>query len=58
MIEDAVSGVVAAAAGKFGLVVAIDRGAGVDALRAGGADTVVSDAAELLPGHLPAGGAA
>lgn len=52
VIEDAVSGVAAGAAGGFGLVVGVDRGAGEVALRAAGADMVVHDLSELLPnGH-------
>lgn len=49
VLEDAHSGVQAGAAGGFGLVVGVDRGAGADALRASGADLVVDDLAELLP---------
>lgn len=48
VLEDAVSGVQAGAAGDFGLVVGVDRGAGADVLRENGADVVVSDLAELL----------
>jgi beta-phosphoglucomutase family hydrolase len=48
VLEDATSGVAAGAAGKFGLVIGVDRGAGVDALTEAGADVVVSDLAELL----------
>ena len=48
VIEDAVSGVAAGHAGGFGLVVGVDRGAGVDALREHGADLVVDDLADLL----------
>lgn len=48
VIEDAVSGVAAARAGGFGLVIGVDRGAGADALRAAGADLVVSDLNELI----------
>jgi beta-phosphoglucomutase family hydrolase len=48
VIEDAVSGVAAAKAGGFGLVVGVDRGAGAQTLRAAGADVVVSDLAELV----------
>jgi HAD superfamily hydrolase (TIGR01509 family) len=50
VVEDALSGVQAGAAGSFGLVVGVDRGAGEAALRDGGADVVVSDLAELVPG--------
>jgi beta-phosphoglucomutase family hydrolase len=50
VVEDAVSGVQAGRAGDFGLVVGVDRGAGHDALREHGADVVVDDLTELLPG--------
>jgi len=49
VLEDAVSGVRAGAAGDFAVVVGVDRGAGHDALAAAGATLVVSDLAELLP---------
>lgn len=49
VLEDAISGVQAGAAGGFGLVVGVDRGAGADALTAAGAHLVVADLAELLP---------
>ncbi len=49
VLEDAISGVQAGAAGGFGLVIGVDRGAGVDALTAGGADVVVADLADLVP---------
>ena len=49
VIEDAISGVAAGAAGDFALVIGVDRGAGADALRAVGAHVVVEDLAELLP---------
>lgn len=49
VLEDALSGVAAGAAGGFGLVVGVDRGAGADALEAAGADIVVADCEELLP---------
>ena len=45
--EDATSGVAAGAAGGFGAVVGVDRGAGRDALAAAGATLVVSDLEEL-----------
>ncbi len=48
VLEDATSGVAAGAAGRFPLVIGVDRGAGADALTAAGADLVVSDLAELL----------
>lgn len=52
VIEDAVSGVAAAAAGRFGLVVGVDRGAQRAALEAAGADVVVDDVALLDLGLL------
>jgi beta-phosphoglucomutase family hydrolase len=55
VVEDAVSGVNAGAAGKFGLVIGVDRGAGADALLAGGADLVVDDLGDLLAGDGPVG---
>ncbi|MFS0885872.1 HAD family hydrolase [Aeromicrobium sp. 179-A 4D2 NHS] len=48
VLEDAVSGVQAGAAGDFGLVVGVDRGAGRQSLLDNGADLVVADLAELL----------
>lgn len=48
VIEDALSGVAAGAAGSFGLVLGVDRGVGEDALTAAGADVVVADLAELV----------
>ena len=48
VLEDATSGVAAGAAGRFPLVIGVDRGAGADALTAAGADVVVRDLAELL----------
>jgi beta-phosphoglucomutase family hydrolase len=50
VLEDAVSGVRAGAAGGFGLVIGVDRGVGADALKEAGAHLVVSDLAELVPG--------
>ncbi len=52
VVEDAISGVRAGAAGDFGLVIGVDRGAGVAALTENGADLVVADLAELVPGLL------
>lgn len=49
VLEDAVSGVRAGAAGAFGLVIGVDRGAGADRLRDAGAGVVVDDLAELVP---------
>lgn len=48
VFEDALSGVEAGRAGGFGFVVGVDRAGQADALRAYGADTVVSDLAQLL----------
>lgn len=48
VIEDALSGVAAGAAGGFGLTVGVDRGAGAAALLDSGADIVVADLAELI----------
>ena len=50
VVEDAVSGVRAGAAGEFALVIGVDRGAGEQVLTEAGADLVVQDLAELLPG--------
>jgi beta-phosphoglucomutase family hydrolase len=48
VVEDALSGVQAGRAGRFGLVVGVDRGAGAEALTAHGATLVVRDLEELL----------
>ena len=48
VVEDALSGVEAGRAGRFGLVVGIDRHGDGDALRRHGADVVVNDLAELI----------
>jgi beta-phosphoglucomutase family hydrolase len=50
VVEDAVSGVEAGAAGDFAFVVGVDRGAGAATLLAHGADVVVADLAELVAG--------
>ncbi|MGO1295502.1 MAG: hypothetical protein ACTMIE_15460, partial [Cellulosimicrobium funkei] len=47
VVEDALSGVQAGAAGGFGLVLGVDRGVGADALLAHGADVVVADLGAL-----------
>lgn len=47
VIEDAVSGVAAGQAGRFKLVIGIDRGAGRAALLKAGADVVVDDMSEF-----------
>jgi beta-phosphoglucomutase family hydrolase len=49
VFEDALVGVEAGRAGHFGFVVGVDRAGQADALRAHGADVVVSDLSELLP---------
>jgi beta-phosphoglucomutase family hydrolase len=48
VFEDALAGVEAGRAGGFGFVVGVDRVGQSDALREHGADTVVSDLAELI----------
>ena len=47
VFEDAISGVAAGRAGRFGYVVGVDRVGQADALREAGADVVVSDLSEL-----------
>jgi beta-phosphoglucomutase family hydrolase len=49
VVEDAVSGVAAGAAGGFAVVIGVDRGAGRSALLNHGAAFVVDDLADLLP---------
>jgi beta-phosphoglucomutase family hydrolase len=51
VVEDAVSGVKAGAAGGFGLVIGVDRGAGESTLTDAGADLVVADLGDLVPGE-------
>jgi beta-phosphoglucomutase family hydrolase len=48
VFEDAVAGVAAGRAGRFGWVVGVDRVGQADALRSHGADHVVADLGELL----------
>jgi beta-phosphoglucomutase family hydrolase len=48
VFEDALAGVEAGRAGRFGWVVGVDRVGHADALRAHGADVVVEDLADLL----------
>ncbi|AGL14055.1 beta-phosphoglucomutase family hydrolase [Actinoplanes sp. N902-109] len=48
VFEDALAGVEAGRAGKFGFVIGVDRVGQADALREHGADLVVQDLAELL----------
>jgi len=50
VFEDALAGVASGRAGGFGFVVGVDRLGHADALRAHGADVVVTDLAELLDG--------
>ena len=57
VVEDAIAGVQAARAGRFGLVVAIDRTGSPEELAAAGADEVVSDLAETLATDEPTAGA-
>jgi beta-phosphoglucomutase family hydrolase len=49
VFEDALAGVAAGRAGGFGFVVGVDRVGQADALRAHGADVVVSDLSDLVP---------
>ena len=48
VFEDALAGVAAGRAGRFGCVVGVDRLGQAGALREHGADVVVADLAELL----------
>jgi beta-phosphoglucomutase family hydrolase len=48
VFEDALAGVQAGRAGRFGFVVGVDRAGQADALREHGADIVVKDLAELI----------
>jgi beta-phosphoglucomutase family hydrolase len=48
VVEDAIAGVQAGRAGKFGLVVGVDREGQSEALRANGAHLVVADLSELV----------
>jgi HAD superfamily hydrolase (TIGR01509 family) len=50
VVEDALAGVEAGRAGGFGLVVGVDRRDVGAVLRQHGADILVSDLAELIPG--------
>lgn len=50
VVEDALSGVRAGAAGGFAAVVGVDRGTGADRLRDAGADVVVAELDELIEG--------
>jgi beta-phosphoglucomutase family hydrolase len=53
VVEDAVSGVAAAAAGGFALVIGVDRGGHAEELRAHGAEVIVADLADTLPADPP-----
>jgi beta-phosphoglucomutase family hydrolase len=55
VFEDAQAGVAAGRAGRFGVVVGVDRAGQAEALLAAGADLVVTDLAELL-GRVPSDG--
>ena len=48
VVEDAISGVQSARAGKFGLVIGVDREGHADALLQNGADVIVKDLGELV----------
>jgi beta-phosphoglucomutase family hydrolase len=58
VFEDALAGVESGKAGGFGFVVGVDRLGQADALRAHGADVVVTDLADLLDADPVRGGAA
>lgn len=49
VVEDAVAGVAAGAAGDFAVTIGVDRGAGAAVLAEAGATFVVEDLADLLP---------
>ncbi|GAA2810308.1 beta-phosphoglucomutase family hydrolase [Kitasatospora paracochleata] len=51
VFEDALAGVASGRAGGFGTVVGLDRTGQADELRAHGADIVVADLADLIPGE-------
>lgn len=53
VFEDALAGMEAGRAGRFGHVVGVDRAGQADALRRHGADTVVDDLAELIGRREP-----
>jgi beta-phosphoglucomutase family hydrolase len=53
VFEDALAGVEAGRAGRFGIVVGVDRLGQAEALREHGADVVVTDLADLLDGGAP-----
>jgi beta-phosphoglucomutase-like phosphatase (HAD superfamily) len=53
VFEDALAGVEAGRAGRFGCVVGIDRVGQADELREHGASVVVRDLSELLDGGRP-----
>ena len=53
VVEDAVAGVEAGRRGGFALVVGVDRHGQADTLKKHGADVVVEDLGELLPGGVP-----
>ncbi|NLE82173.1 MAG: beta-phosphoglucomutase family hydrolase [Rhodococcus sp.] len=55
VFEDALSGVEAGRAGKFGYVVGVDRVGQADALREHGADIVVTDLENLMTGSVSDG---
>ncbi len=58
VVEDAVAGVEAGVAGRFGFVVGVDRGGNAEALARAGAHQVVADLAETLLSVEPNGGRA
>jgi len=53
VVEDAISGVAAGRAGRFGSVIGVDRGGQSQALREAGADVVVTSLAQVQVGAEP-----
>ncbi|HSO60969.1 MAG TPA: beta-phosphoglucomutase family hydrolase, partial [Desulfobacterales bacterium] len=54
IVEDAIAGVAAGRTGRFGCVIGVDRGGHAQALRAAGADVVVTNMAEVRVAVEPA----
>ncbi len=53
VVEDAIAGVAAGRAGRFGCVIGVDRSGHAQALRDGGADVVVTDLAQVCVAMEP-----
>ena len=52
VVEDAAAGVAAGVAGKYALVLGVDRGGNADALRAAGAHAIVHDLFDTMPANI------